>query len=187
MRTKWPLLLGVFLVAGCDITNPPDWTADYLFPLNFPAVDLSGVPGGVIPVDTISFTTPVVSQDSLEFVGRILQSEDLLGLRAELILFTTLDITGEVELSIAPTQSGLFNPSQSLTTTITVSQGTDTSYVSVPLDVFKGAADLYFQSNVTVAGSGGGIAVPAGSEIGIKVNFIGTVLVSGPRATIPAN
>jgi hypothetical protein len=178
MRTKWPLLLGVLALGACDITNPPDWTADYLFPLDFPAVDLSGVPGGVIPIDSVSFTTPVVSQDTDGLVDRILQSEDLAGLRAEVILSTTLDVTGSVELSIATSPAGLFNPAQSLTTTITVSQGSDTSFVPVSVAVFQGAETLYFQSNVVVAGSGGNITVPPGAQIGLGVNFIGTIRVS---------
>ncbi|MDH4044048.1 MAG: hypothetical protein OEY20_00070 [Gemmatimonadota bacterium] len=179
MRTLWPLLAGALVLGACDITNPPNWTADYLFPLNFPAVDLSGIPGGVIPIDSVSFTTPVITQDAEEgLVGRILQSEDLAALRAEVILRTTLDVTGAVELSIATSQAGLFDPAQSLTTTISVSQGTNTSFVDANLAVFKGATTLYFQSNVTVAGPNGSIAVPPGSEIGIGVNFIGTVRVS---------
>jgi hypothetical protein len=166
------------MLGACDITNPPDWTADYLFPLNFPAVDLSGVPGGVIPIDSVSFTTPVVSQDTDGLVDRILQSEDLAGLQAEIIVSTTLDVTGTVELSIATSAASLFNPAQSLTTTISVSQGVDTSFVPVSLTVFQGAETLYFQSNVTVAGSGGSITVPPGAQIGLGVNFIGTIRVS---------
>jgi hypothetical protein len=166
------------MLGACDITNPPNWTADYLFPLDFPAVDLSGVQGGVIPIDTISFTTPVITQDTEGLVGRILQSEDLEALRAEIILRTTLDVTGAVELSIATSQSGLFDPAQSLTTTISISQGADTSYVDANLAVFKGATTLYFQSNVLVAGTNGSIPVPPGSSIGVGVNFIGTVRVS---------
>jgi len=178
MRTKWPLLLGVLTLGACDITNPPDWTADYLFPLDFPAVDLSGVPGGVIPIDSVSFTTPVVSQDTDGLVDRILQSEDLAGLRAEVILTTTLDVTGSVELSIATSAANLFDPAQSLTTTISISQGSDTSFVPVSVAVFQGAETLYFQSNVVVAGSGGSITVPPGAQIGLGVNFIGTIRVS---------
>lgn len=178
MRTKWPLLLGVFALGACDITNPPDWTAEYLFPLDFPAVDLSGVPGGVIPADSVSFTTPVVSQDTDGLVDRILQSEDLAALRAEIILSTTLDVTGTVELSIATTPVNLFDPGQSLTTTLSISQGADTSFVPVSLTAFQGAETLYFQSNVVVASTGGSIAVPPGSHVGLTVNFIGTVRVS---------
>ena len=178
MRTKWPLLLGVLAAGACDITNPPDWTADYLFPLDFPAVDLSGVPGGVIPVGSVSFTTPVVSQDTDGLVDRILQSEDLAALRAEVILSTTLDVTGTVELSIATSPGSLFDPAQSLTTTVTISQGADTSFVPVNVTVFQGAETLYFQSNVVVASASGSIAVPPGSQIGLAVNFIGTIRVS---------
>jgi hypothetical protein len=178
MRKTWTLLLGALALGACDITNPPDWDAEYVFPLDFPAVDLSGIPGGTIPIDSFSFTTPVVSQDTDGLVDRILQSEDLTALRAELILGTTLAITGSVELSIAASPDDLFDPSQSLTTTIPVSQGTDTTTVPVILDVFHGAETLFFQSNVVVAGSGGAITVPPGSQIGIGVNFIGTVRVS---------
>ena len=178
MRTKWPLLLGVFALGACDITNPPDWTADYLFPLDFPAVDLSGVPGGVIPITSVSFTTPVVTQDTEGLVGRILQSDDLAAIRAEVILSTTLDVTGSVELSIATSAAGLFDPAQSLTTTISISQGSDTSFVPVSLTAFQGAETLYFQSNVVVASTSGSIAVPPGSQIGLGVNFIGTIRVS---------
>lgn len=177
MRTKWPLLLGALAFGACDITNPPDWDAEYLFPLDFPAVDLSGL-GGTIPVDSVSFTTPVVSQDTDGLVDRILQSEDLAGLRAEIILQTNLAITGSVELSVATSPANLFIPSQSLTTTLSVSQGADTSYVPVILEVFKGAETLYFQSNVVLAGSGGSITIPPGAEVGVRVNFIGTVRVS---------
>lgn len=178
MRSKWPLLVTALVLGACDITNPPDWTADYLFPLDFPAVDLSGVPGGVIPIDTVRFTTPIVTQDTEGLVGRILQSEDLAALRAEVILRTTLDVTGTVELSIATSQGSLFNPAQSLTTTVSISSGTDTSFVAANLDVFKGASTLYFQSSVVVAGENGNITVPAGAQIGLGVNFIGTVRVS---------
>ena len=178
MRSLWLLLSGVLALGACDITNPPDWTADYLFPLDFPAVDLSGVPGGVIPIDTVRFTTPVITQDTEGLVGRILQSEDLAALRAEVIVRTTLDVTGTVELSIATSQSGLFNPAQSLTTTISIRSGTDTSLVAANLDVFKGASMLYFQTSVVVAGENGDITVPAGSQIGLGVHFIGTVRVS---------
>jgi hypothetical protein len=178
MRTKWPLLLGVFALGACDITNPPDWTAEYLFPLDFPAIDLSGVPGGVIPVDTIAFTTPVITQDTDGLVDRILQSEDLTALRAEVLFTTTLDVTGSVELSIATSPGNLFNPAQSLTTTLSISQGSDTSFVPVSVAVFQGAETLYFQSNVVVAGSNGAITVPPGSQIRLAVNFIGTVRVS---------
>lgn len=178
MRTKWLLLLGVFVFGACDITDPPDWNAEFLFPLDFPAVDLSGIPGGTILIDSVSFTTPVVDQDTDGLVDRILQSEDLVALRAEIILTTTLDVTGSVELSIATAQANLFSPTQSLTTTVTVSQGADTSFVSVPVSVFQGAETLYFQSNVVLAGSGGSITVPPGAQIGLGVNFIGTVRVS---------
>lgn len=177
MRTKWPLLLGAFLLGACDITDPPDWNADYLFPLDFPAVDLAGA-GGTIPVDSVSFTTPVVTQDTDGLVDRILQSEDLVALRAEIILTTNLDVTGSVELSIATAQGNLFSPTQSLTTTVDVNLGADTSFVTVPLSVFQGADILYFQSNVVLAGSGGNITVPPGAQIGLRVNFIGTVRVS---------
>lgn len=178
MRTKWPLLLGAFVLAACDITNPPDWNAEYVFPLDFPAVDLSGIPGGTIPIDSVTFTTPVVSQDTDGLVDRILQSEDLAALRAEVVLSTTLDVTGSVELSIATAPGNLFNPTQSLTTTIAVRQGTDTSFVPVVVGVFQGAETLYFQSNVVLAGSGGTIAVPPGSQVRLGVNFIGTIRVS---------
>jgi hypothetical protein len=177
MRTTWPLLAGVLVLGACDITNPPNWTADYLFPLDFPAVDLSEVP--VIPIDTIRFTTEVFTQDTEEgLVGRILQSEDLAALRAEVILGTTLDVTGTVELSVATSQGNLFVPAQSLTTTTSISSGTDTSFVGVNLDVFKGASVLYFQANVVVAGNNGDITVPPGSQIRLGLNFIGTVRVS---------
>jgi hypothetical protein len=178
MRTKWTLLLGAFALGACDITNPPDWTAEYVFPLDFPAVDLSGIPGGTIPIDSVSFTTPVVSQDTDGLVDRILQSEDLAALRAELILSTTLDVTGSLELSIAASPGNLFSPTQSLTTTVSIRQGTDTSSVPVILEVFHGAETLFFQSNVVVAGSGGSITVPPGAQIRMGVNFIGTVRVS---------
>lgn len=178
MRSKWPLLLGVLAFGACDITDPPDWSAEYLFPLNFPAIDLSVIPGGTIPVTSVSFQTPVFAQDSLEFVGRILQSEDLVGLRAEVILSTNLDVTGSVELSIATDPANLFSPTQSMTTMITVGMGADTTRVPVPLAVFAGSESLYFQSNVVLAGSGGSITVPPGAEIGMGVNFIATVQVS---------
>jgi len=178
MRTKWPLLLGVLLVAGCDITNPPDWTADYLFPLDFPTIDLSGIPGGVIPFDSVNFTTPVDSQDTEGLVGRILQSEDLAAIRAEIILTTTLDVTGSVEVSVAPSRGALFNPSQSLTATVTIDQGTTTIEVPVSLTAFQGAEMLYFQADVAVASSSGSITVSPGDRIGISINFIGTVRVS---------
>jgi hypothetical protein len=183
MRRTWPLLLGVLLVGACDITNPPDWTADYLFPLDFPPVDLSGIPGGVIPLDTISFTTPVDSQDTEGLVGRILQSDDLVGLRAEVVLSTNLDVTGDLIVSVAPARSGLFDPAGSLTATIDIGPDVDTAFVPVDLDVFKGAPKLYFQANVLVAGRDGVITVPQGAQIGLRLNFIGTVLVSGPRTT----
>ena len=175
MRSKWPLLLGALALGACDITNPPDWNAEYVFPLDFPPIDLPAV---TIPVDTVSFTTPVFPQDSLEFVGRILQSEDLVGLRAEVILGTDIDVTGSVELSIATNPGALFSPTQSLTTTVPVSSSLDTTFVSVPLDVFKGTENLYFQANVVVVGSGGSITIPAGSQITMGVNFIATVQVS---------
>jgi len=178
MRTKWPLLLGVLLLAGCDITNPPNWTADYLFPLDFPTIDLSGIPGGVIPFDSVSFTTPVDSQDTEGLVGRILQSEDLAALRAEVILTTTLDVTGNARLSIAPSRGALFDPAQSLTVTATIEQGTSTIEIPVALSPFQGATILYFQADVAVASSSGSITVSPGDQIGISVNFIGTVRVS---------
>jgi hypothetical protein len=178
MRTRWPLLLGALLLAGCDITNPPDWTADYLFPLDFPTIDLSGIPGGVIPFDSVSFTTPVDSQDTEGLVGRILQSEDLAALRAEVILSTTLDVTGNAMVSVAPSRAALFDPSQSLTATVTIDQGTTTIEVPVSLSAFQGAAMLYFQAEVAIGSSSGSITVSPGDEIGVAVNFIGTVRVS---------
>jgi hypothetical protein len=178
MRTKWTLLLGAFALGACNITDPPDWDAEYLFPLDFPAVDLSGIPGGTIPVDSVSFTTPVVSQDTDGLVDRILQSEDLSALRAELTLSTTLAVTGSVELSIAASPGNLFSPAQSLTVTVPVSQGSQTADVPVILEVFHGAETLFFQANVVVAGSGGSITVPPGSQIRVSVNFIGTIRVS---------
>jgi len=178
MRSKWPWLLGALAFGACGITDPPDWNAEYLFPLNFPAIDLSWVPGGTIPVDSVSYTTDVFPQDSLEFVGRILQSEDLVGLRAEIMLTTNLDVTGRVRLSIATSPANLFSPTQSLTTTIPVGLGAYTSFVPVPLAVFAGAESLYFQSTIVLAGSGGSITVPPDAEIGMGVNFIATVRVS---------
>jgi len=179
MRTRWSVAFGLAIaLAGCNTPSAPSWTADYLFPLNFPAVDLSGLPGGIIPVDTVEFTTPVASQEVTGIVGQILQSDDLTGLTAEVIVATNLDITGTIDLSVAPSTGALFDPSQSLTTTINVADGADTVVVPVNLDLFRTATDLFFQADVTIAGQGGNITIPAGTNIDVRVNFIGTILVS---------
>lgn len=177
MRSKWPLILGLAVLGACKTPEAPTWTADYLFPLDFPGIDLSGVPGGIIPVTPISFTTPVEVQNATGLVGEILANDDLEALRAEIIVLNTLDITGTLDLSIAPAPGALFDPAQSLTANLSVQQGVDTSFVSVVLAPFRDAATLYFQSTVNVAGASGGVPVGPGDMIDIRVNFIGTVRV----------
>lgn len=178
MRITWLLLSGAIALGGCDIGGPPAWTADYLVPLNFPSVDLTGVPGGVIPIDTVAVPTDVESQDMEGLVGSLVQSEDLVGLTAEVIVTTNLDVVGDLFVSVAPSEGSLFDPAQSLTAALDVRQGTDTTIVPVDLRLFQTADALYYQANLLVAGRTGNITVPAGARIEIRINFIGTVQVS---------
>ena len=180
MPKRWPLLLGlVAALAGCGTPGAPSWTADYFFPLDFPSVDLSGLPGGIIPVDTVDVPPSGGSQPVTGIVAEILQNEDLIALRAEFVVSTNLNVTGDVDLSIATSSADLFDPTRSLTVSVDVRNGADTVTVSVPLSLFRDADDLFFEADMLLAGQGGDIVVPADARIEVRASFIGTLRVGG--------
>lgn len=180
MPKRWPLLLGlVAALAACGTPGAPSWTADYFFPLDFPSVDLSGLPGGIIPVDTVDLPPTGGSQPVTGIVAEILQNDDLVALRAQLIVTTNLDVTGGADLSIATSTADLGDPTRSITVSVDIRNGADTVTVSVPLSLFRDADDLFFQADVLLAGQGGNIVVPDGARLDMRANFIGTIRVGG--------
>ena len=177
MRTKWPLLLGLAVLGACHVPGAPAWTADYVFPLDYPSVDLSGVPGGVIPGTAITFDTPVETQDVQGLVEQILTDEHLNTLSAEVVTAATVDVTGSVVVSIAQDPASLFG-TNSVVVTVPFSQVVDTTTAPINVDLLRTGETLYFQSRVTIAGAAGGTPVSAGSEVGILLNLFANVQVS---------
>jgi hypothetical protein len=177
MRTKWPLLLGLAVLSACHVPGAPAWTADYVFPLDYPSVDLSGIPGGIIPGTAITFDTPVETQDVQGLVEQILTDEHLNTLSAEVVTDATVDVTGSVLVSIAQDPASLFS-ANSVMVTVSFSQAVDTTTAPINVDLLRTGETLYFQSRVTIAGAAGGTPVAAGSEVGILLNLFANVQVS---------
>ena len=178
MRTKWPLLLGLAVLGACDVPGAPAWTADYVFPLDYPSVDLSGVPGGVIPGAAITFDTPVETQDVTGLVEQILTDEHLNALSVEVVTDATVDVTGSVVVSIATNPASLFSTTNSVMVTVPFGQAADTTTAPINVDLLRTGETLYYQSRVTIAGASGGTPVGAGSEIRIGLNLFANVQVS---------
>jgi hypothetical protein len=164
-------LIPVFLLAACDLSAPV-WNADYLFPIDFPDIELADYAlVGEIPDVDLPFTTPVETQDITGFIETLL-GDDLNSLDAEVITSTTVNVTGSIEVSIAQSPTDLFQSGRSIIITIPIAAGTDTTSASVNVDVVRNAAALYYQSRGTLRGQPGGTPVGPTDEIGIDVNLL---------------
>jgi hypothetical protein len=178
MRVRWTLVVGLAGLLACNVPGAPAWTADYVFPLDYPSVDLSGFPGGVIPSGTVTFDTPVETQDVVGLVEQVLTDSALNALTAEVITDATVDVTGSVVVSIATNPANLFSATNSVTVTVPFSQTADTTTAPINVDLLRTGGTLYFQSRVTVSGGASGTPVGSGSEIGIGLNLFANVQVS---------
>jgi hypothetical protein len=202
MRSKSVLALlvglGAAAVAACtDVPFGPEWNSDFFFPIQFADVVLGGnngvAPGGIIPPANVSSTSTVSQQDITGTTKQILD-EDVNSIKADIIFATSADLTGSIQISVAPNQADLFssNPALALTTTIPIKKTAgDTTHVDANVNVFRtsqqsfgnnnnagsSANVLYSQSKTTVACRSGLCPVSASDKLQLGINLTVNVAV----------
>ena len=170
-------LLALPVLAACDLSAPV-WSADLLFPVDYPdvALDSFSVAGQIPPVDLV-FQTPPEQQDVTGLIEELL-SEDVNALTVEIITQSDVNITADMTVSISATLLGLLDPAQSVTIQLSASQAVDTAVVAVDPDILRGAIALYYQTEGSMRGAAGGTPVSAGDLIRIDVNLLANYRVS---------
>lgn len=176
-------LLGI---AACHVPMAPKWNADLFFPINYPDVALANfVPGGTVPPIAVAFNTPVQNQTVQGATQQVLTSQDLKSLSADIIIANSVNINGQIVMSVASNPAFLCggssaNPSQSLTVPINLTQTAgDTTHVVADLSVFQNASVLYYQTCASLQSpSAGGTTITAADSLSLAVNLFATVQVS---------
>ena len=168
------------LVCGCDNLSAPRWNVDVFFPIRYPDVQLNQY-GPAVPPSNVTFTSPVDSQTVAGATKEVLD-RDIDTLRAAVVLATSTNITGTLDLTITNNKAFLFStvPTQAATFTvpIRVTAG-DTTRFTVNTVLFRTAQKLYTQSRATMRSSTGGL-VPLSSadKLSVAVNFTASMRVS---------
>lgn len=178
-----PAALGVataLLVLGCDNLSAPKWNADIFFPIKYPDVQLNQY-GPAVPPSNVTFTSPVDSQ-TVSDATREIFDRNIDTLRAEVILATSTNITGTLELTISNNRAFLFStlPTQAATLSvpIRVTAG-DTTRFTLNTTLFRTAQKLYTQSRATMRSSTGGIVpLSAADKLSVGVNLTASLRVS---------
>ena len=199
MRSKSVLAflvgLGAAAVAACSIPFGPQLNSDFFFPIQFADVVLGGnggvAPGGIIPPASVTSTSTVSTQQVTGATKQILD-ESVNSIKADIIFATSADLTGSIQISVAPNQANLFssNPALALTTTIQIRKTAgDTSHVSTNVSVFQTSSQsfgssggssanvLYSQSKTTVACRSGLCPVSATDKLQLGINLTVNVAV----------
>jgi hypothetical protein len=173
VRAGLPALVAL---AACDLSAPV-WSADFVFPVDFPDVELADYAiFGQIPDGDLPFFTAPEQQDISGLLEEFL-SDDLTGLTAEVITETNVAVTATMTISIAADPADLFAPGRSITTTLTTTQGVDTTMVVADADILRDAIALYYRIQGTLRGGPGGTPVGAGDRIAVRVNLLTTYRV----------
>ncbi|HET7038537.1 MAG TPA: hypothetical protein VFH97_01535, partial [Gemmatimonadales bacterium] len=171
-RTGLLALLPALL--ACDLAAPV-WTADYLFPIDYPDIELADYTStGVIPDADLAFSSPLVQQDITGLLEEML-SDELVALSVEVITEATVDVTASLTLTIATSDSlpppfsasrtGTQSPASSVTFQIGAALEVDTTTVVVDHAALRDAIALYYHTQGTVRGAPGGTPVVAGDRI----------------------
>lgn len=194
MRLRHLLLSSVLLAAiGCEDFGPT-WTVDLFVPIRYPDVQLTDYAlGGVMPPVPLAFTSPQETQDISGLVDQVL-SETLVSVQAEVLFATPTDVTGNIEISVAPNPANLFSPNPALAFTIIVPVSVtagDTIMATVDRNILQTASgeavpNLYYQTRGTLQGaSGAGTTVGANDVLSLGVNLILTVAINDSSRTNP--
>jgi len=168
------------LVWGCDNLSAPKWNADVYFPIRYPDVQLSQY-GAAVPPTTVTFTSPVDSQ-TVSDATREIFDRDIDTLRAEVVVATSTNITGTLDISITNNRAFLFSslPSQAATLSvpIRVTAG-DTTRFTVNTVLFRSAQKLYTQSRATMRSTTGGLVpLTSADKLSVGVNLTASMRVS---------
>jgi len=197
-------------LAACeDVPLAPTWNSDFYLPIQFADVTLgpSGVTkksGGLIPAIAISDTSPVGTQEVSGATKQLLD-ENVNSILADVIFSTSADLTGTIQISVAPNQADLFSadPTKAFTTTVTIRKTAgDTSHVTANVNVFRTSSQtnngtctincgtnnnsnsgsatntLYTQSRTTVACKSGICVVTDNDKLQLGINLTVNVAVS---------
>ena len=149
MRRSLPQLLtlgaGLAFVAACtDVPLAPKWSADFFLPIQFADVQLGGAggvaPGGVIPSGIAVTSTSPVSTQKVDGATKQILDENVNAITADVVLATSVDLTGYVIISVAPDSNNLFskNATLALTDSIPIRKTAgDTSHVTANVSLFQ--------------------------------------------------
>jgi hypothetical protein len=179
-------LLAMVALAACGEFGP-SWTVDLFVPIRYPDVQLVDYAiGGVIPPVDLSFTSPQESQDMSGIIDQVLSS-DLVGVEAEVLFATPSNVSGQIEVSVAPIAANLFSTNPNLAFTVTVPvrvTAGDTIASTIPVALLQTAQGeavptLFYQTRGTLRGAGGaGTTVGVNDILSLGVNLVLTVLVN---------
>lgn len=172
-------------LVGCDLSAPV-WNADFVFPVDYPDVELADYAvGGEIPDADLTFTSPLVEQDITGLLEEML-SDKLVALTVEVITQTSVDVSASLTLNIAASDtalppisaSGAGATASSISMNITAGLGVDTTSVEVDPASLRDAVALYYRTAGSVRGAPGGTPVAAGDRIKVDVNLLATYQIS---------
>jgi hypothetical protein len=163
-------------LTACDLSAPV-WNAEFVFPVDYPDVELADYAvGGEIPDVDLAFTSPLVQQDITGLLEELL-SDDLVGLTVEVVTEATVDVTASLTLTIA-TSDTAGSAASAIALQISAGLGVDTTALLVDPEALRNAIALYYQTEGTVRGAPGGTPVAAGDRITVDVNLLATYRVS---------
>lgn len=186
MRRAVRAVLATLAIAACGEFGP-SWTVDLFVPIRYPDVQLADYAiGGVIPPVDLDFTSTQESQSMSGIIEQVL-SGDLVGVEAEVLFASPSNVSGQIEVSVAPNAANLFSTNPLLAFTVTVPvrvTAGDTIATTIPVSLLQtsqgeAVPTLFYQTRGTLrGGAGAGTTVGVNDVLSLGVNLVLTVLVN---------